>query len=236
MTESRGINYSGIDIFSNKIICADCGSAFGRKVWHSNDKYRRVVYRCNNKFKSDRVGKSGKSDNIMSTSTEKCHSIISEEKCHSMTVDEEIIKNVFVEKYNQINRKEYLKNAENIIKTLDKKDENIDILREKIENIVVKINYLVDRNATVKMDQDEYRNKHEKLVKIYEKLKVELENKENEQKSREDRVKEIRIYIDTLKKSSINKEFNSELFAILVDKVIVSESEIKIRWKDGRET
>ena len=39
-----------------------------------------------------------------------------------MTVDEEMIKNVFVEKYNQINRKEYLKNAESIINTLDKKD------------------------------------------------------------------------------------------------------------------
>ena len=44
------------------------------------------------------------------------------------------------------------------------------------------------------------------------------------------------LYIDTLKKNGINKEFNSELFAILVDKVIVSESEIKIRWRDGIET
>lgn len=52
MTESRGINYSGINVFSNKIICADCGSSFGRKVWHSNDKYRRVVYRCNKKFEN----------------------------------------------------------------------------------------------------------------------------------------------------------------------------------------
>lgn len=101
---------------------------------------------------------------------------------------------------------------------------------------VDEINELVDNNASVKMDQDEYRKKHEKLVKIYKKLKVELEAKENEQKIREDRVKEIRIYIDTLNKSRINKEFNSELFAMLVDKVIVSENEIKIRWKDGVET
>ena len=29
----------------------DCGMMwFGSKVWHSNDKYRRVVYQCNNKF------------------------------------------------------------------------------------------------------------------------------------------------------------------------------------------
>ena len=65
MTESRGINYSGINVFSNKIICADCGSSYGRKVWHSNDKYRRVVYICNKKFESG---------------------------CKSMTVDEEMIK------------------------------------------------------------------------------------------------------------------------------------------------
>ena len=108
-------------------------------------------------------------------------------------------------------------------------------MREKIENIVDEINDLADKNASVKLDQYEYRKKHEKLVKTYEKLKVELENKENEQIIREDKVKEIRIYIDTLKKSGINKEFNRELFAILVDKVIVSENEIKIRWRDGVE-
>ena len=35
--------YSGVSIFSNKIKCAECGSWYGSKVWHSNDKYRRVI-------------------------------------------------------------------------------------------------------------------------------------------------------------------------------------------------
>ena len=48
----KGSRYSGISIFSNKIKCGCCGSWFGSKVWHSTDKYKRVVYRCNHKYDS----------------------------------------------------------------------------------------------------------------------------------------------------------------------------------------
>ncbi|MCM1175957.1 MAG: recombinase family protein [Blautia sp.] len=37
-------------VFSGKIKCGDCGSWYGSKVWHSNDKYRRVIWQCNHKF------------------------------------------------------------------------------------------------------------------------------------------------------------------------------------------
>ena len=40
--------YSGVSIFSTKVQCAECGGWYGSKVWHSNDKYRRIVYQCNN--------------------------------------------------------------------------------------------------------------------------------------------------------------------------------------------
>lgn len=38
--------------FAGKIICGDCGEIFGSKVWHSNSKYRRVIWRCNAKYES----------------------------------------------------------------------------------------------------------------------------------------------------------------------------------------
>ena len=41
---------SSVGIFSSKIKCGDCGSWYGSKVWHSNDKYRRVIWQCNHKF------------------------------------------------------------------------------------------------------------------------------------------------------------------------------------------
>lgn len=44
--------FSGTSIFSTKIQCAECGGWYGAKVWHSNDKYRRIIYQCNNKFRN----------------------------------------------------------------------------------------------------------------------------------------------------------------------------------------
>ncbi|WP_438839131.1 zinc ribbon domain-containing protein [Streptococcus pluranimalium] len=37
-------------MFSSKLVCGDCGHFFGSKVWHSTSKYRRVIYRCNEKY------------------------------------------------------------------------------------------------------------------------------------------------------------------------------------------
>ena len=50
---NTGKQYSSTSIFSSKIICGDCGSYFSAKVWHSNSKYRRVIYQCNSKFKGE---------------------------------------------------------------------------------------------------------------------------------------------------------------------------------------
>ena len=43
---------TGGGCFSGKIICSECGSFFGSKVWHSTSKYRRVIWQCNHKFKN----------------------------------------------------------------------------------------------------------------------------------------------------------------------------------------
>lgn len=45
-----GKNYSGVDIFSSRIKCGHCGSWYGSKIWHSNDRYRRTIYRYNHKY------------------------------------------------------------------------------------------------------------------------------------------------------------------------------------------
>jgi len=42
--------HSGVSIFANKIKCGCCDGWCGAKVWHSTDKYRRVIYRCNKKY------------------------------------------------------------------------------------------------------------------------------------------------------------------------------------------
>ena len=68
---------SSVSIFSGKIRCGECGSWYGSKVWHSNDKYRRIVWQCNHKY-----------DN--------------ETKCSAPHLNEEMIKQAFISAMNTL--------------------------------------------------------------------------------------------------------------------------------------
>lgn len=46
----KGCHATGGNIFSGKIYCGECGQIYGSKVWHSNDPYRKVIWRCNDKY------------------------------------------------------------------------------------------------------------------------------------------------------------------------------------------
>jgi DNA invertase Pin-like site-specific DNA recombinase len=84
-TKSGKGRQSSISIFSSKIKCGECGSYYGSKVWHSNDKYRRVIWQCNHKFDNDR-------------------------KCETPHLDEETIKQSFISAMNKL-----ITNKNNII-------------------------------------------------------------------------------------------------------------------------
>ena len=48
--QSAGGHAQCISIFSGRIICADCGGYYGRKIWHAGSKYSSWHWHCNNKF------------------------------------------------------------------------------------------------------------------------------------------------------------------------------------------
>lgn len=75
--KALGRSYSGKTIFSCRLICGECGHYLGSKVWNSTNKYRRVIWQCNNKFKGE------------------C-------KCGTPHLTEEFIKAKFLEAYNQL--------------------------------------------------------------------------------------------------------------------------------------
>ena len=45
---------SSVHPFSGKIVCGSCGATFGSKIHHATDKYRRVVWQCNDKYKGNK--------------------------------------------------------------------------------------------------------------------------------------------------------------------------------------
>ena len=85
-----GKAYSSATVLSSKLICEDCGGFFGIKVWHSTDKYRRVIYRCNNKYAN-------------------------KAPCRTNHFTEEEVHKMFLAAYN-----EYMGNRENIIRGAEK--------------------------------------------------------------------------------------------------------------------
>lgn len=54
MVDCQEVGVEGNGAFASKLICADCGGFYGQKVWHSTDRYWRVVYQCNAKFKNEK--------------------------------------------------------------------------------------------------------------------------------------------------------------------------------------
>ena len=143
-------------IFSSKVQCAECGGWYGSKVWHSNDKYRRGIYQCNNKFRH----KTG---------------------CSTPHLTEFEIKDYFVKAVNQLimEKAEILDNLQLIRTTLcDKADliKQKEALEEKINVTVEMTQNIVAENARMAQNQDEYNKKYSSLVERYNKLKEEYDS------------------------------------------------------------
>ena len=47
---NMGNRFSAKGPLASRLVCADCGAFFGAKVWHSNDPYKTVIWRCNQKY------------------------------------------------------------------------------------------------------------------------------------------------------------------------------------------
>lgn len=209
-----GSRYSGVSIFSNKIKCGDCGSWYGSKVWHSTDKYRKVIYQCNRKFDGD-------------------------DKCGTPHITEEEIKDLFITAFNKllIEKKEIITNIELMRKTLF----DTSVFESEQEKTVNEMSALVEmmqvcvaENARVAQNQDEYQNRYSGLVKRYDTAKEKYDelNYKIEQKRAQN--EKMTIFIESLKKrTGILTEFDSGLWSSLVEFVTVGKKNRSVTFKDG---
>lgn len=131
---------SSVNIFSSKIKCGECGSWYGSKVWHSNDKYRRVIWRCNHKF-----------DN--------------EKKCETPNLDEETIKRIFISAMDKMisNRQQVIADFELI------KNEVFDVSgRERFNEINRQLADKNARKETLELFIKNLKNQNESIMEFDE--------------------------------------------------------------------
>ena len=210
-----GTRYSGVSIFSNKIKCGDCGGWYGAKVWHSTDQYRKVIYRCNHKYKN--------------------------EKCQTPHVTEEEVKELFIKAYNELlsEKKEIIENAEIIRKTLCKTESMIEEKQRLEDEILVLVEMtqnLVAENARVAQDQNEYQNRYDGLVQRYETAKKSYDDLVAKIEQKEAHGERIKQFIKNLKEQQcVLAEFDDALWGSMVEYVTIGKENRSVTFKDGTE-
>lgn len=103
-----------------------------------------------------------------------------------------------------------------------------------LQELIDKIEALMQDNARHSQDQEIYRAKFEKLSASIDKQKellAKLNNKELETIATREKLK---LFIETLQTPISDTEFNAKIWATLVDKVIIKEyDELVFEFKNG---
>lgn len=196
-------SYSGKSCFASRIVCGDCGAFYGSKVWHSTDEYRRTIWRCNNKYES-------------------------EDKCSTPHVTQDELENAFVSVMQKVIAEKdaiFTVCREVLDEVLDtsKLDEIATGLQEQMMLISAHARRLVEENARVRMDQEEYQREYDALAAEHEKLSRQMQDIEAQRKDKADRRRRIEVFLRMLEEQEECVGFDPYTFVVLVDRVVVEQ-------------
>ena len=198
-----------------KIICGECGGFYGRKVWHSNSKYRKSVWQCNHKF-----------DN--------------ESHCSTPNLNENEIKNAFAIAFNRIldDKAEHLARLEKLQKELSDTsslDEQLKAATSEHARLLAELRRYMEENTRQIQDQTEYNRrfsemdtacqKQEEIIAQFKKQLIDQHTR------KEQAVRFLRILTEC--RNPI-KEFDTDFWSSMIENVTVSQDKtLSFRFYDG---
>lgn len=203
--------------FSAKIICGDCGAYYGSKVWHSTDKYRRVVWRCNGKYRG-------------------------EKKCETPHLYEEDIKTLFRRAVSKLlaDRSTLIADCEamvSVLKDTSEFDAGIEKLEAEMDEISILIEKLIGKNASVAISQEDYNRKYDAYTERFEKAKAKYDKLKAKKVSRAFEADVLECFITEIKTlPELPIVFSEDLWYGIIDHVTVYEDErLVFTFKNGAE-
>ena len=207
-------SYSGKNCFASRIVCGDCGAFYGSKVWHSTDEYRRTIWRCNNKYDGDK-------------------------KCSTPHVTQDELEKAFISVMQKvITEKDAIFTIcrEVLDEALDTSelDRIATRLQDQALGMAERVRKLVEENARVRRDQEEYLREYDALVAEHEKLSEKICRVEDQKKDKTDRRRRIEVFLHILEEQAECIRFEPYTFVALVDKVIVGhDSKLEFIFRNG---
>ena len=204
-------------VFSSRIKCGDCGSWYGSKVWHSNSKYRQVVWQCNHKFDGG-------------------------EKCCTPHLDEETVKGLFIKAVNILTteKDEIAANFQAIKGQLfgtGELETEQSQLQEELNVVAELIQQCVRENAHVALDQAEYQARYNGLAERFDRTKARLNEVGNAITEKQAKKEQIeRFLVELERQDGVATEFDEEQWYSLIDFVTVfNKEDVRFTFKDGTE-
>jgi len=213
-----GAAYSASSIFVSKLVCGDCGRPYGKKKWHSTDKYTKEIYRCNDKYN-------------------KSHA-----QCQTPTLTEEEIKEKFIRAYNLVmcDKQQVINDTLAVIEMLmgtNELDLEIAERQARIDEISKAVSVMVKENARTVQDQIEFARRYDDLTKQYEEHKAALDKAVKEKAYKTGKATQMRASLETMKKADdYLEEWSDEMWILLVESATVNrDNTITFTFINGQE-
>lgn len=203
--------------FSGKIICADCGDIFGAKTWHSTDRYRRVIWQCNGKFKG-------------------------EHKCETPHLTEDRMKELYLaalgEYLSDRNAAiDQLRYAQRMLTDTDFIDADIQVLEEELTTITGMLRLCIAENAANTVTEETYRTTHAELCNRFEETEAKLAALQKQRdKMKADAITIGGMMFELGELDTLPVIFDEKLWHGTIDHVSVHADErVVFIFKDGKE-
>ncbi len=207
-----GIRRTSNNYLTNYIVCKDCGGNFGKKVHHSNSKYRKEIYRCNDCYKG-------------------------EVKCTSARLTEEQIEGYALDAINMVasdtTRRETIETVISFYSDNDEYESKLLTLQDKENALAKELEKLIGINAST-LNVDHYQERYNALANEFTSIKKEIERVGTTLAERKQCKNKLLLYLSNLDK--ITKpltEFDKYIFCNFVEKVAVGKNDIDFTFADG---
>ncbi|OLU45571.1 recombinase family protein [Faecalibaculum rodentium] len=192
-----------VRVFSGRIFCGECGGLYGSKTWHSNSKYKKVVWQCNKKYKGKRKA---------------C--------CHNRTLEESEIEDSFLKAVNVLVKQKHIQTPK-LMGLLETKFNSSELCHQReakltqLEKLENEITDLLDSNTSTVVNQEEFEAKYNQLVEQFTKTETEMNTLTSQINTLKARQSEIKIFLKGLENQEAISEFSPSIWYSLTKKVIV---------------
>lgn len=211
-----GRTISTSSIFSSRIICSECGCFYGQKVWHSNDKYRRLVWRCNGKFQKG------------------------QKKCTTPVIDEDQIKRMFMNAYFQLDncRDKVLADVKIMLESImdfSEIDKQIKAREAELDEISTLIRSAIQNNASQANMQDSFDAKLERLRERYDAIETTINDLRQQKAERIDRQRRATLFLKEFEREDPIEMWDDRLWVTTLDSAtIFPDGSMEFRFYNGQ--